>query len=72
MVPTVVLGVLVLLAAIGFYLIERHGHRQAARATRSVPVEQLRNPCAASYLRESIATSLVHEPNHPGYFGRRR
>jgi peptidoglycan/LPS O-acetylase OafA/YrhL len=72
MVPTVVLGVLVLLAAIVFYLIERRGHRQGARATTSVLVEQKRNACAASYLRESIATSLVHEPHHPGYSGRRR
>ncbi|MDT4979938.1 MAG: hypothetical protein QOG07_1817, partial [Pseudonocardiales bacterium] len=35
-------------------------------------LEQKRNACAASYLRESIATSLVHEPHHPGYSGRRR
>jgi hypothetical protein len=70
--PTVVLGALVLLAALGCYLIERHGHRRAARATTVVPLDQLRNPCAASYLHESIATALVHEPNHPGYFGRRR
>jgi hypothetical protein len=71
MVPTVVVGVLVLLAAIA-YSLERHGHRQGARATTSVLLEQQRNACAASYLRESIATSLVHEPHHPGYSGRRR
>lgn len=71
MVPVVVVGALVLIAAVG-YLSARHGNRQGARATRTGPLEQLRRPCAASYLRESITTSLVHEPNHPGYFGRRR
>lgn len=69
MVPMAVVGVLVLLAATG-YLIERH--RQSGRPTASILLEQKRNACAASYLCESIATSLVHEPHHPGYSGRRR
>jgi hypothetical protein len=71
MVPALVVSVLLLLAAIG-YLIARRGHREVARPTTSALLEQKRNACAASYLRESIATSLVHEPHHPGYSGRRR
>jgi hypothetical protein len=70
MVPTVVVSVLVLLAAVA-YVIERHGHRSGARAATPVLLEPNRNACAASYLRESIANSLVHEPRHPGYPGRR-
>lgn len=70
MVSALVVSMLVLLAALG-YLVERRGHRQGARATASV-LEQNRNACAASYLRDSIATSLVHDPHHPGYSGRRR
>jgi hypothetical protein len=71
MVPTVVLSALVLLAAIG-YLVERHGHRPGVQARPAMLVEQKRNACAASYLRESITNSLVHDPHHPGYSGRRR
>ncbi|MEP7019349.1 MAG: hypothetical protein ABI808_01765 [Pseudonocardiales bacterium] len=71
MVPGLVVSVLVLLVVLA-YLLERHGHRQSAQPAASVLTEQKRNPCAASYLRESIATSLVHDAHHPGYSGRRR
>lgn len=71
MLAALVVSVLVLLAAFG-YLIERHGQRQGARATTSVPIDQTRRGCAASYLRDSIATAMVHDEHHPGFSGRRR
>lgn len=70
MLAAVVACALALLVAIGF-LIERHG-RGHASATTSVLLEQQRNACAASYLRESITASLVTDDHHPGHSGRRR
>ncbi|PZS33035.1 MAG: hypothetical protein DLM58_08670 [Pseudonocardiales bacterium] len=71
MLPVLVLSALVLLVAFG-YLIERQGYRHRAQPEAPALLEQKHKACAASYLRESIATSLVHDPHHPGYSGRRR